>query len=227
MIRERYPTKMTLAIGDGANDCTMINKAHVGVGIAGREGMQAARASDYAIGKFKFLKPLLFYHGREAYRRISYMICYSFYKNFLYVIVQFLFGFFSVFSGIPLYEQLVYQFYNITFTGAVLFFWGVMDLEHTKERFLAEPELYKPGLQGELFSTKVFWSWNLYAMYQAVQILFVGMYASQEAQVANGKTFTFWAGGHIVYFMCVVVANLVLIRSTHNLQGYGEFWIFT
>jgi phospholipid-transporting ATPase len=104
MIRERYPNKMTLSIGDGANDVPMINKAHVGVGIAGREGMQAARSSDYAIGKFKFLKPLLFYHGREAYRRISYMICYSFYKNFLYVIVQFLFGFFSVFSGIPLYE---------------------------------------------------------------------------------------------------------------------------
>jgi len=28
-----------LAIGDGANDCNMISKAHVGVGIAGREGM--------------------------------------------------------------------------------------------------------------------------------------------------------------------------------------------
>lgn len=39
MIRERFPTKMTLAVGDGANDVAMINKAHVGVGIAGREGM--------------------------------------------------------------------------------------------------------------------------------------------------------------------------------------------
>ena len=72
---------------------------HVGVGIAGREGMQAARASDYAIGKFKFLKPLLFVHGREAYRRVSYLVCYNFYKNILYVIVQYYFGFYSVFSG--------------------------------------------------------------------------------------------------------------------------------
>ena len=37
MIRERFPTEMTLAVGDGANDVTMIKKAHVGVGIAGRE----------------------------------------------------------------------------------------------------------------------------------------------------------------------------------------------
>ena len=108
MIRNRYPKKMTLAVGDGANDVSMILKAHVGVGIAGREGMQAARASDYAIGKFKFLRPLLFIHGREAYRKISWLVCYNFYKNILYVIVQYYFGFYSVFSGQTLYEPWVY-----------------------------------------------------------------------------------------------------------------------
>ena len=108
MIRERFPNKMTLAVGDGANDVAMIMKAHVGVGIAGREGMQAARSSDYAIGKFKFLKPLLFLHGREAYRRIAFLVCYNFYKNFLYVVVQYYFGFYSVFSGQTLYEPWVY-----------------------------------------------------------------------------------------------------------------------
>ena len=39
MIRKRYPDKMTLAVGDGANDVGMIREAHVGIGIAGREGM--------------------------------------------------------------------------------------------------------------------------------------------------------------------------------------------
>lgn len=99
MIRDRFPDKMTLAVGDGANDVAMILKAHVGVGIAGREGMQATRSSDYAIGQFRFLRPLLFFHGREAYRRNSFIICYNFYKNFLYVVVQYFFGIFSVFSG--------------------------------------------------------------------------------------------------------------------------------
>jgi phospholipid-translocating ATPase len=41
---------MTLAIGDGGNDVVMIQEASIGVGIAGREGLQAARAADYAIG---------------------------------------------------------------------------------------------------------------------------------------------------------------------------------
>ncbi len=40
--------KVTLAIGDGGNDVSMIQMAHVGVGIHGKEGLQAARASDYS-----------------------------------------------------------------------------------------------------------------------------------------------------------------------------------
>ena len=77
----------------------MILKAHVGVGILGKEGMQAARSADYAIGEFKFLKRLLFVHGREAYRKNSYVLLYNFYKNVIYIFVQFLAGYFSVFSG--------------------------------------------------------------------------------------------------------------------------------
>ena len=38
MIRRKFPEKKTLSIGDGANDCPMILKAHVGVGILGKEG---------------------------------------------------------------------------------------------------------------------------------------------------------------------------------------------
>jgi phospholipid-transporting ATPase len=38
MIRDRFPDKSTLGIGDGANDVNMILKAHVGVGILGKEG---------------------------------------------------------------------------------------------------------------------------------------------------------------------------------------------
>lgn len=56
----------TLAIGDGANDVNMIVAAHVGVGITGKEGLQAARAADYSFSQFSFLGRLIFAHGREA-----------------------------------------------------------------------------------------------------------------------------------------------------------------
>jgi phospholipid-translocating P-type ATPase (flippase) len=74
------PSGVTLAIGDGANDIPMIESAHVGIGITGREGLAAARASDYSIAKFRFLLPLLLVHGRWAYVRISVFTLGTFYK---------------------------------------------------------------------------------------------------------------------------------------------------
>ena len=78
-----------LAIGDGANDVSMIQAAHVGVGISGVEGLQAARSADVAIGQFKYLRKLLLVHGAWSYQRISKTILYSFYKNIALYMTQF------------------------------------------------------------------------------------------------------------------------------------------
>ena len=67
----------------------MINASHVGIGIKGVEGQQAARASDFAIGEFKHLRPLLLYYGREFYRKNSLLICYNFFKNMVLVLPDF------------------------------------------------------------------------------------------------------------------------------------------
>jgi phospholipid-transporting ATPase len=75
------PKLITLAIGDGANDVSMIREAHVGIGIIGKEGRQAANNSDFAIGQFKFLRRLLFVHGRSNYMRQSKVFLYSIHKN--------------------------------------------------------------------------------------------------------------------------------------------------
>ena len=108
MSRQQHPSDITLAIGDGANDVNMIIEAHIGIGIQGLEGMQAARSSDYAISQFRFLLPLLFYHGREAYRRNAMLGLYMLYKNNIYVMPLYWFGFFSAFSGQTLYEAVIY-----------------------------------------------------------------------------------------------------------------------
>jgi len=43
---------ITLSIGDGGNDVSMILEAHIGIGIYGNEGMRAAQSGDFAIGEF-------------------------------------------------------------------------------------------------------------------------------------------------------------------------------
>jgi len=85
IVKNTDPQRSTLAIGDGANDVNMITAADVGIGIMGNEGQQAARASDYVIGQFSFLRRLMFVHGREAYRKNSFAVGYILWKNFLFV----------------------------------------------------------------------------------------------------------------------------------------------
>lgn len=86
---KRHVKALTLAIGDGANDVSMIQAAHVGVGISGVEGLQAARSADVAIGQFRYLRKLLLVHGIWAYQRVSRVILYSFYKNITMFMTQF------------------------------------------------------------------------------------------------------------------------------------------
>ena len=73
----------------GANDVSMIQMADVGIGISGQEGRQAVMASDFAMGQFRFLVPLLLVHGHWNYQRMSYMILYNFYRNATFVFVLF------------------------------------------------------------------------------------------------------------------------------------------
>ena len=49
LIRQDDPEVVTLAIGDGSNDVSMILQADIGVGIFGNEGMRAVDTSDFAI----------------------------------------------------------------------------------------------------------------------------------------------------------------------------------
>lgn len=86
---KRHLKALLLAIGDGANDVSMIQAAHVGVGISGVEGLQAARSADVSIGQFRYLRKLLLVHGAWSYQRISKVILYSFYKNIAMFMTQF------------------------------------------------------------------------------------------------------------------------------------------
>ena len=96
---KRYKKAVTLSIGDGANDVSMIKTAHIGVGISGQEGMQAVLSSDFSIAQFRYLERLLLVHGRWSYFRMCKFLRYFFYKNFAFSFCHFWFGFFAGFSA--------------------------------------------------------------------------------------------------------------------------------
>jgi magnesium-transporting ATPase (P-type) len=89
--------------------------------------MRAVLTADFAIGEFQVLDKLLFVHGRQNYVRISNMILYFFYKNMIFTIPQFFFGFINGFSGQSAFEAYYISFYNMCFTAAPLIVTATFD----------------------------------------------------------------------------------------------------
>uniref|UniRef100_A0A4W5JWM9 Phospholipid-transporting ATPase n=1 Tax=Hucho hucho TaxID=62062 RepID=A0A4W5JWM9_9TELE len=191
---------ITLAIGDGANDVGMIQTAHVGVGISGNEGLQAANSSDYSIAQFKYLKNLLLVHGAWNYNRVAKCILYCFYKNIVLYIIEIWFAFVNGFSGQILFERWCIGLYNVIFTALPPLTLGIFERSCRKENMLKYPELYKTSQNAMGFNTKVFWAHCLNGLFHSVILFWVPLLAFQHDTVfGNGKTPDYLLLGNMVY----------------------------
>eukprot|EP01016_Furgasonia_blochmanni_P040743 TRINITY_DN5220_c0_g1_i4.p1 TRINITY_DN5220_c0_g1~~TRINITY_DN5220_c0_g1_i4.p1 ORF type:complete len:557 (+),score=136.71 TRINITY_DN5220_c0_g1_i4:72-1673(+) len=227
LVRNAIPGAPTLAIGDGANDVSMITAAHVGIGIQGLEGQQASRASDYSIGEFKFLKRLLFVYGREAYRRNTHLICYNFYKNMVLVLPQFWFGFINAFSGQTLYDPFLYQFFNLFYASLPIVIYAVFDKEQENEVFESDPSLYALGRDNMLFQTSTFWTWVGVGAYHAFCISYFSYFTFEpDPTTVNMLVNSFWVSGTYAFGLAVWVANLMILLFSNQLACYNVFIIF-
>ncbi|KAK9457038.1 hypothetical protein V1511DRAFT_496032 [Dipodascopsis uninucleata] len=206
---KRHLKSILLAIGDGANDVSMIQAAHVGVGISGMEGMQAARSADVSIGQFKYLRKLLLVHGAWSYQRLSKVILYSFYKNITLYMTQFWYAFSNVFSGQVIYESWSITFYNVFFTVAPPFVLGVFD-QFVNARLLDRyPQLYQLGQKGTFFKVSSFWAWIYNGFFHSV-ILYV--FSIQFYKYGLGQS-TGLVSGHWVWATALYTGTLVTVLS--------------
>ncbi|XP_047575151.1 phospholipid-transporting ATPase IA isoform X1 [Lutra lutra] len=200
---------ITLAIGDGANDVSMIQTAHVGVGISGNEGLQAANSSDYSIAQFKYLKNLLMVHGAWNYNRVSKCILYCFYKNIVLYIIEIWFAFVNGFSGQILFERWCIGLYNVMFTAMPPLTLGIFERSCRKENMLKYPELYKTSQNALDFNTKVFWVHCLNGLFHSVILFWFPLKALQYGNVfGNGKTSDYLLLGNFVYTFVVITVCL-------------------
>lgn len=225
MVMKKHPDRSSLAIGDGANDVNMITTAHIGVGISGLEGAQAARSADYAIGQFKFLKSLLFVHGREAYRRNAYLISYMFYKNVIYVVPIWMFGWYSMFSGQAIYSNVLYSFYNVCFTALPIIWFAVFDWEYSKEELLNSPSLYRCGLEDVFFDKTTFWRWFFYAVWQGIALLAISFETMSGANDGADQMGELPVQGNFIFCALVILVNVKVLISSFQQTFWIGFWV--
>uniref|UniRef100_A0A7N8WK59 Phospholipid-transporting ATPase n=1 Tax=Mastacembelus armatus TaxID=205130 RepID=A0A7N8WK59_9TELE len=183
---KKHKKAVTLAIGDGANDISMIKSAHIGVGISGQEGIQAVLASDYSFSQFRFLQRLLLVHGRWSYLRMCRFLCYFFYKNFAFTMVHFWFGFFCGFSAQTVYDQYFITLYNIVYTSLPVLAMGIFDQDVPEQRSLEYPKLYEPGQLNLLFNKREFFICIAQGIYTSVVLFFVPYAILSDATQSTG-----------------------------------------
>ncbi|EIT78593.1 P-type ATPase [Aspergillus oryzae 100-8] len=213
---KRHLKSLLLAIGDGANDVSMIQAAHVGVGISGLEGLQAARSADVSIAQFRYLRKLLLVHGAWSYHRISRVILYSFYKNIALYMTQFWYSFQNAFSGEVIYESWTLSFYNVFFTVLPPFAMGICDQFISARLLDRYPQLYQLGQKGMFFKRHSFWSWILNGFYHSLLLYLVSeLIFLWDLPQADGKVAGHWVWGSALYtaVLATVLGKAALITN--------------
>uniref|UniRef100_A0A3P9PCV6 Phospholipid-transporting ATPase n=1 Tax=Poecilia reticulata TaxID=8081 RepID=A0A3P9PCV6_POERE len=184
---KKYKKAVTLAIGDGANDVSMIKAAHIGVGISGQEGMQAVLSSDYSFAQFRFLQRLLLVHGRWSYLRMCKFLRYFFYKNFTFTFVHFWFAFFCGFSAQTVYDEWFITLYNLMYTALPVLGMSLFDQDVNDVWSFQHPQLYIPGQLNLYFSKTAFFKCAVHSCYSSLVLFFIPYAALQDTVRGDGK----------------------------------------
>ncbi|XP_050676159.1 probable phospholipid-transporting ATPase IM isoform X5 [Leptidea sinapis] len=209
---------VTLAIGDGANDVSMIKAAHIGVGISGQEGMQAVLASDYSIAQFRFLQRLLLVHGRWSYYRMCKFLRYFFYKNFAFTVCHFWFAFFCGFSAQTVFDEMFISVYNLFYTSLPVLALGVFEQDVSDVISLQFPKLYAPGHTSQLFNKTEFIKSTLHGCFTSLVLFLIPYGTYKDGLAPDGKILS----DHML--LGSVVATILIIDNTTQIALDTTYW---
>ena len=191
-IKNYIKNARTAAVGDGGNDVAMIQEADVGIGIVGKEGLQASLAADYSIKEFKSLNILLLWWGRLAYKNTSTLANFVIHKGLIISINQFIFSLMFYYNAVALYNGMLSLGYSTVFTclPAISI---LLDQDIDKENVLKFPTLYRILLKGRELNLKNFLWWLFKSVVQSGIIMFGAMILFSEHLFLKIVTVSFTA----------------------------------
>ena len=168
---KKYTDARTAAVGDGGNDVAMIQEADMGIGIVGKEGLQASLAADYSIKEFKTLSILLLWWGRIAYKNTSTVANFVIHRGLIISFNQFIFSLMFYYNAVALYNGMLCFGYSTVFTSfpsiTIL-----LDRDVDKDKVLKFPSLYKVLLKGRELNFKNFLWWLFKSVFQSAVLMF-------------------------------------------------------
>ncbi|KAA0703813.1 Phospholipid-transporting ATPase ID [Triplophysa tibetana] len=224
---KKHKNAVTLAIGDGANDVSMIKTAHIGVGISGQEGMQAVLSSDFSFAQFRYLQRLLLVHGRWSYLRMCKFLRYFFYKNFTFTFVHFWYGFFCGFSAQTVYDEWFITLYNLVYTALPVIALSMFDQDVNDRWSFQYPQLYSPGQLNQYFSKMAFVRILLHSCYSSLILFFIPWAAMNDTVRDDGKEIADYQSFALLAQTCLLIAvNVQLGLDTCYWTAVNQFFLW-
>ncbi|XP_032311944.1 phospholipid-transporting ATPase IF isoform X2 [Drosophila ananassae] len=225
---KRRKKHITAAIGDGANDISMIQEAHIGIGIAGREGKQAARCADFSIGRFEMLRRLFLVHGHYNSQRLALMVLFYCYKNIIITGCMALFQVYDLFSATNVYNSLYLWLFDIVYISFSFTYLALTDKDYNEETLLRHPELYRKLAHNKQASMSVFGLWMLNGFVQCFTIFFFAYAVLNNENVVYsvGQTASFQTFGTMLITIIVIVGNLKLLLISRYMTHINIVLIF-
>jgi len=189
---KKYTNARTAAVGDGGNDVAMIQEADVGIGIVGKEGLQASLAADYSIKEFKTLSGLLLWWGRIAYKNTSMVANFVIHRGLIISFNQFIFSLIFYYNAVALYNGMLCFGYSTIFTCTPSIS-ILLDRDVDRENVLKFPTLYQVLLKGRELNFKNFLFWLFKSLFQSAVIMFGAVFMFEENIFLNIVTVSFTA----------------------------------
>lgn len=210
---------ITLAIGDGGNDVAMIQQAHVGVGITGKEGTQASRAADFTITKFSHLRSLMFVHGHSSYARTAYVVQYSFYKSMLISFIQLVFNVVATkMSGASFWNSFALTMWNGVYTLPQTLCY-CLDRAAPRNVFEGNPVLYRQSQQSFDLNRRSFFAFVARGILQSVGLYFLvtGIIGGSFADPRDGSSATQDVAFTIAYSALMLHQLATVVFESHSI----------
>uniref|UniRef100_A0A671T9H0 Phospholipid-transporting ATPase n=1 Tax=Sinocyclocheilus anshuiensis TaxID=1608454 RepID=A0A671T9H0_9TELE len=224
---KKHKKAVTLAIGDGANDVSMVKTAHIGVGISGQEGMQAVLSSDFSFAQFRYLQRLLLVHGRWSYLRMCKFLRYFFYKNFTFTFVHFWYGFFCGFSAQTVYDEWFITLYNLVYAALPVIGLSLFDQDVNDRWSFQYPQLYAPGQLNQYFSKMAFARILLHSCYSSLVLFFIPWAAMCDTVRDDGKDIADYQSFALLAQTCLLIAVSVQMGlDTYYWTAVNQFFLW-
>ncbi|ORM39849.1 putative phospholipid-transporting ATPase IIB [Babesia sp. Xinjiang] len=167
---KQYTGKRTCAIGDGDNDVPMITEADVGIGIVGKEGLQASLSADYSIHRFHYIKRIILWHGRNSYKSSASLTHFIIHRGMIIAVMQGLFSAMYFYMPLAFFQGWLQIGFSTYYTMLPLYSL-VLDYEMEESVVFLFPELYQTLHTGRVMSVKTFLIWVWISVFQGAILM--------------------------------------------------------